>query len=144
MIDVFKTWLPVIISYAEMIADGTLRRAWETGDTSLTSTYFSGELDEQVFGDLHADTMRWEMRAKLADQPGLVEAVELFLHSLRRLVAWADTHVDTQTWGQGKTIPASVSTIFRSEEWHDARTQAASLIVAAKKAGFSSEDFDPS
>ena len=144
MIDLFKTWLPQIIGYAEMVADGTLRRTWETGDKSQTSTYFSGELDEQVFGDLHADTMRWEMRSKLHDQPRLVEAVELFLHSLRRLVAWADTHVDTETWGRGKTVPASVSTIFRSNEWNETKTQAAQLLLAAKEARFSSEDFDPS
>lgn len=144
MIDFFKTWLPQIIGYAELVADGRLRKAWETGDKSQTSTYYSGELDEQVFGDLDADNMRWEMRSRLQDQPGLVEAIELFLHAIRRLVAWAGHHVEIDTWGSGKAIPISVSTIFGSEEWRETEASAAQLLTAAKAAGFSRSDFDPS
>ena len=144
MIDFFKTWLPEIIGYAEMVVDGTLRKAWETGDKSQTSTYYSGELDEQVFGDLNADDMRWEMRSRLRDQPGLVEAIELFLHSTRRLVEWAEHHVDTDTWGSGKAIPISVGTIFGSAEWRETETRAAQLLAAAEAAGFSKAAFDPS
>ena len=143
MIDFFKTWLPQIIGYAEMVADGTLRRAWETGDKSETSTYYSGELYEQVFGDLDADNMRVEMRSRLQDHVGLAEAIELFLHSFRRLDEWADHHVDTDTWGRGKVVPDNVRAIFQSDEWRDTETRAAQLIASAAAAGFSSGDFAP-
>lgn len=144
MIDFHKAWLPQIIGYAETVTDGTLRTAWETGDTSQTSIYYSGELHEQVFGDLDADSMRWEMRSRLQDRPQIVEAVELFLYSLRRLDDWIECHVDTHTWGSGKAIPTSVSTIFSSSQWQETETSAARLVAAAEAAGFQSGDFDPS
>lgn len=144
MIDFYRTWLPQVIGYAEIVTDGTLRAAWETGNKSQTSTYYSGELHEQVFGDLDADTMRWEMRSRLQDRPQMVQAVELFLHSLRRLDVWIEGHVDTDTWGSGKAIPTSVSTIFASGEWQETEASAARLLAAAENAGFSSGDFDPS
>lgn len=142
MIDFFKTWLPQIIGYAQMVADGTLKNAWETGDKSQTSTYYSGELEEQVFGDLDSDDMRCEMRLRLQHQAALIEAIELFLHSLRCLVMWADHHMETNVWGRGKTIPASVSTIFGSEEWRETAMRAVQLLAAAEAAGFSRDAFE--
>mgnify|MGYP001792877675 CR=1 FL=1 len=144
MIDLRKVWLPQIIGYAEIVADGTLRRAWQEGDSSQTSVYYSDELYEQVFEDLDADSMRLKMRFELQDQPKVVERVEAFLHSIDRLVSWADTHVDTETWGLGKTIPPNVSAIFRSKEWHETKFQAAQLLLIAEEAGLNSDDFDPS
>jgi hypothetical protein len=143
MIDFFKGWLPQIISYAEMVSDGTLRNAWENGDTSQTSTYYSGELDEQLFGDLHFRERQGEMRSLLKDQPQLIDALDLFLLSVSRLIEWADHHVDTETWGKGQVVPSNVTEIFRSEEWVETETRASQLLAAAEAAGFSSSDFDP-
>ena len=100
MIDFFKNWLPQIIGYAELVADGTLRRAWENPEQSQTSAYYSGELYEQVFGDLDAEAMLPEMRQRLHEQPALIAAIEALLRSLQRLDAWIEAHVDTDTWGK--------------------------------------------
>ncbi len=143
MINFFKTWLPQIISYAELVSDGRLRQAWENPEQSLTSAYYSGELFEQVFGDLHAETILPEMRQRLHGQPDLIAAVEAFLRSLQRLDAWIEAHVDTAIWGKGKSVPSNVTSIFKSDEWRDTRTDAKIVIAAADRAGFSSADFDP-
>lgn len=142
MIDFFRTWLPQIIGYAEMVEDGTLQKAWAEGDRSRTSVHYSDELVEQVFGDLNADEMMWEARQQLKPHPTLAQALELFLHSLRRLDAWIEDHVDTAVWREGEPIPPSVGSIFQSQEWWVAEKDAASVIAAARDAGFSSEDLD--
>jgi hypothetical protein len=95
MIDLFRTWLPQIIGYAEAIQDGTLQRAWADSDRSRTSAYYSGELYEQVFGDLDSDSMLADARAALRAHPMVAEALERFLASLKRLDAWIEAHVDT-------------------------------------------------
>ncbi len=143
MIDLFRTWLPQIIGYAEALEDGTLQKAWADGDRSSTSAYYSGELYEQVFGDLDADEMLEEARRALGAHPPLLRALDGFLCSLKRLDDWVEAHVDTGTWGRGETIPATVRSIFRSPEWQDAKSAAATLMSAAGEAGFSSKDFDP-
>jgi hypothetical protein len=143
MIDLFRTWLPQIIGYAEETQDGRLERAWADGDRASTSAHYSGELFEQIFGGLDADNMLAEARQTLAAHPPLVNALDDFLCSLKRLEEWIETHVDTHVWGKGETIPASVRSIFRSEEWRDAEAAAAILISTARQAGFRSRDFDP-
>ena len=65
MIDLFRTWLPQIISYAEKVEDGTIQKAWAEGDRAGTSVYYSGELYEQVFEDLDSDSMLEEGREAL-------------------------------------------------------------------------------
>jgi hypothetical protein len=144
MIDLFRTWLPQMIGYAQAVHGGTLEKAWADGDRSSSSTYYSGELYEQVFGDLDADNTMAEARHSLRQQPMLVDALDGFLCSLKRLDEWIEAHVDTETWGQGKTIPAAVPSIFHSPEWHDTHARAAALLSAAGQAGYSSKDFDPS
>ena len=143
MIDLLRTWLPQMIGYAEAVQDGTLETAWSDGDRSRTSAYYSGELFEQVFGGLDANNMLQEAGLRLGQYRALVDALDAFLSSLKRLDAWIEVHVDTETWGKGQTIPASVRNIFQSHEWHEAQSSAAALVAAAGQAGFSSKDFDP-
>jgi hypothetical protein len=144
MIDLFRDWLSQIIGYAKALQDGTIERAWAEGDRSSTSVYFSGELYEQVFGDLHADSMLEEARQSLAPSHSqVVNALASFLLSLKRLDEWVEAHVDTKEWGKGQTIPASVRSIFDAPEWRDANSAAGALLVAAGKAGFRPTDWDP-
>ena len=141
MIDFFRVWLPQIIGYAEWLQDGTFQKAWADGDRSRTSVHYSGELYEQVFGDLHADEMMVEARAKLREHPTLFNALDGFFRSLKRLDEWIEAHVDTRSWGPGH-IPPSVRDIFHSKEWQEASSTAAALVSAALEGGFSSEDLD--
>ena len=141
MIDLFRTWLPQIIGCAENFQDGRLERAWSLGERG-TSAHYSGELFEQVFGDLHADAMLEEARVALAPHPALVEALAIFLASLKQLDDWIEAHVDTATWGKGKSIPAEVAGIFQTDEWDTAQACAASLVVVASGLGFSSRDLE--
>ena len=143
MIDLFRTWLPQIIGYAQDLHDGTLEKAWEEGDRSRTSVYYSGELVEQVYGDLDADNMMEAARQGLAAHPELVSALDGFLCTLKRLDEWIEAHVDTKTWGEGQNIPSSVSSIFKSQEWVEAHSAAAKLVSVAGPVGFSGNDFDP-
>lgn len=143
VIDFFRTWLPQIIGYAEMLQDDTLEKAWSEGDRSRTSIYYSGELYEQIFGDLHADEMMEEARLRLGQHPSLVAALDRFLGALKQLDNWIEAHVDTATWGKGERIPSGVRSIFQSPEWLGAQSNAADLVSASGLAGFSSEDFDP-
>jgi hypothetical protein len=139
MIDLFRTWLPQIIGVAEDFATGRLERTWRTGER-CTSAYYSGELYEQVFGDLHADAMLEEARLALAPHPALIEALAGFLGSLKRLDEWIEAQVDTKTWGKGQVIPAEVSSIFDTEKWRTAQACSASLVSSASETGFSSRD----
>ena len=143
MLDLFRTWLPQIIGYAEAIQDGTIQRAWADGDRSRTSAYYSGELAEQVFGDLHADSMLADAQVALQAHPLVADALERFLASLKRLDAWIEAHVDTSEWGRGQAIPSAVSGIFVTTEWQEAQAAGATLTNAADDAGFSSRDFEP-
>jgi hypothetical protein len=143
VIDLFRTWLPQIVGYAEMLRDGTLERAWAEGDRSITSVYYSGELSEQVFGDHHADTMLVEARRSLGAQPAVVKALDGFLLALKRLDDWIEVHVDTTEWGKAQIIPASVRDIFDAQEWWDANSAADALVTAAGEAGFRQADWDP-
>lgn len=132
-----------MIGYAEAVHEGTLEKAWATGDRSSISVYYSGELDQQVFGDLDSDNMIAEARDGLEQHPLLVGALDGFLPSSKRLDAWIEEHVDTETWGRGELIPTGVGSIFRSSEWSNIQTRAATLLSAAQEAGYSSKDFDP-
>ena len=143
MIDFFRTWLPQIIGYAEAVQDGTLEKAWVDGDRSQTSAYYSGELDQQIFGDLDADNMLGESALKLESHPTVIATLDGFLCSLKRLHEWIEAHVDTDNWAQGEQTPVSVHGIFQSEPWRAAQSTAAALILASQQAGFSSKDFDP-
>ena len=143
MIDLFRDWLPQIIGYAEAMQDGTMESAWAEGDRSRTSVYYSGELYEQVFGDLHAHSMLDEARQTLGDHSAVVTALDTFLLSLKRLDEWIEAHVDTKEWGKGQAIPASVRTIFNSPEWRDANSAAGGLVAAAAQVGFRGADWDP-
>ena len=143
MIDLFRTWLPQIIGYAEHVGDGTIQKAWADGDRSGTSAYYSGELFEQVFDDLHSDDMLEEAREALGAHPQVADGLERFLSSLKRLDEWIEAQVDTDEWGKGRTIPTTVSRIFETQEWRDAHSAAAMLVAAAGEAGLSSKDFDP-
>jgi len=143
MIDFFRTWLPGIIGYAEMISEeGSLRKAWLRRDLSETSVYYPGELIEQVFGDLDADNMKLEMAECLAPHPLLVQAIEQFLHRMVVLDAWADANMDTKAWGEGKVL-ADGDDIFRSDAWSNLREQAVKVVALAHGAGFWSTDFGP-
>lgn len=143
MIDLFRTWLPQIIGYARDLHDGTFERAWAEGDRSRTSVYYSGELFEQVFGDLDADNMKEAARQSLAVHPELVSALNDFLSSLKRLDGWIEANVDTGVWGEGNSIPSNVSSIFKSKEWGEAHSAAANLVSVAGPVGFSGNDSDP-
>lgn len=141
MIDLFRTWLPQMISYAELIHEGTAQRAWATGERAQTSVYYSGELYEQVFGDLESDRMLEEGRAALSAHPQLVEALEHFLTCLKRLDAWIEARVDTLEWGKGQTIPTGVAEIFAAGEWDEAQSAGRALVAVAAEAGYSSKGF---
>jgi hypothetical protein len=144
MIDLLRTWLPQMIGYAEGLLDGRYQQAWSEGDHSRTSVYYSGELYEQVFGDLYADTMLQEARLRLAEHRRLLDALDHFLGSLKRLDSWIEAHVDTEAWGgSGHRIPTNVHSIFQSQQWCDAQSSAAKLVFAAGEVGFSSNHFDP-
>lgn len=82
-----------------------------------------------------------EGRVKLREHPELFNALDGFFCSLKRLDEWIEAHVDTGSWGP-EHIPPTVRDIFRSEEWHDAKSKAAALMSAAAEGGFSSEDLD--
>jgi hypothetical protein len=142
MINLFRIWLPQIISYAERVENGTIQRAWAEGDRAETSVYYSGELYEQIFGDLHAESMLEEAREALGAHPTVADGLERFLSSLKRLDDWIEAHVDTDEWGKGRTIPTTVPRIFDSQEWRDSQSAAAKLVAAVGEAGFSSRDFD--
>src|SRR6476646_7317692 len=98
MIDLFRIWLPQIIGYAAALQNGTIQNSWADGDRSKTSVYYSGELYEQVFEDLHADSMLDEARHSLGEQSALVKCLDAFLGSLKRLDDWIEAHVDTNEW----------------------------------------------
>jgi hypothetical protein len=66
MIDLFRTWLPQIIGYAEKVEDGSIKEAWVEGNLARTSVDYSGELYEQVFGDLDSDIMLEKAREALS------------------------------------------------------------------------------
>lgn len=135
MIDFFKTWLPQVIGYAELVANGTLRRSWESADQSETSAYYSGELYEQIFGDLDADAMQQEMRQRLKDQPAVIEAVDAFLVGMRELDTWIEATVDTDAWGRGDGAPSNVAAIFQSAPWNETTSRAENLLAVASQAG---------
>ena len=141
MIDLFRTWLPQIIGYAEALRDGTLAAAWAEGDRSRTSVYYSGELSEQVFGDLDAENMISEARRVLGAESPLMAALESFIAALKRLDDWTEAHVDTETWGRAQTIPPSVRGIFTSEEWRETLSASETLVLAAEQSGYGSKDF---
>jgi hypothetical protein len=141
MIDLFRTWLPQIIGAAEDLQSGRLERAWTLGERGI-SAYYSGELHEQVFGDLDADAMLEKARLALAPHPELVEALASFLGSLKRLDQWIETHMDTESWGKGQSIPAEVAGIFQTDEWRTAWACAASFVAVAGGVGFSSRDLE--
>jgi hypothetical protein len=143
MIDLFRTWLPQIIGYAESVEDGTIQKAWADRDLTKTSAYCSDELYEQIFGDLDSERMAAEAREALCDHPLVADGVEHFLSSLKRLDDWIEAHVDTDEWGKRQTVPIAVSRIFESQEWSAAQSAAATLVTAARQAGLSSNDFDP-
>ena len=84
-----------------------------------------------------------EARLGLSAHPALANALDGYLSALKVLDDWIEVHVDTDTWGLGKTIPASVHSIFDSQEWRDAQSAAATLVSAAGQAGFSGRDFAP-
>jgi hypothetical protein len=143
MIDLFRTWLPQIIGYAEKVQDGTIRKAWAEGDRAGTSVYYSGELYEQVFGDLDSDSMSERGREALSAHPKVADCLERFLTTLKRLDDWIEAHVDTDEWGKGQRIPTTVPRIFESQEWRNANSAAATLVAEAGEAGFTSKHFDP-
>lgn len=138
MIDFFRTWLPQIIGYAEHIIDGTLYKAWMEGDRSQTSVFYSGELYEQVFGDLASDSMEAEVDQRLGGHSGVADAVHKFLQSLRALDEWIEANIAVDTWA-----PAEVATVFESNAWREVQQHAIGLVESAGQAGFSSSDFEP-
>ena len=138
MIDFFRAWLPQIIGYAEHIVDETLHKAWVEGDRSQTSVFYSGELYEQVFGDLDSDSMEAEVDQRLEEHPKVASAVHKFLQSLRTLDEWIESNIDVDVWS-----PAEVATIFESEKWGETQRHALKLVNEGREAGFTSSDFDP-
>ena len=84
-----------------------------------------------------------EARLALGAHSPVADGLERFLSSLKRLDDAIEAQVDTDQWGKGQAIPATVSRIFASQKWHDARSAAAMLVAAAGENGFSSKDFDP-
>lgn len=142
MIDFFKTWLPQIISYAQLVSDGRLRRTWESGSKE-TSAYYSGELDEQVFGDLQSEDIAKGLATYLTDHPNLVAAIQSFLQSLGELIRKADRDMDVERWGSGKLDTAKVQAIFEWDEWRTIEACANDVLAQASLAGFSSRDFEP-
>ncbi|KPF82441.1 hypothetical protein IP78_03790 [Brevundimonas sp. AAP58] len=142
MIDFFKTWLPQIISYAELVSDGRLRRTWEAGSQE-TSAYYTGELDEQVFGDLQSEDIDKELAIHLTDHPNLAASIQSFLRSLGELILKADRDLDVERWGSRKLDTAEVQAIFEWEEWRATEACANDVLAQASLAGFSSRDFEP-
>lgn len=110
------------------------------GDRLVISAYYSGELYEQVFGDIDAAEMLKWARQRLAAHPQVVKALGTLLCSFQQLGGWIEAHVDTDEWGQGRTVPAELRNIFNSLEWQDANSAAATLIAAVTEAGLSSRD----
>ncbi len=143
VLDLFRHWLPQIIGYAEAFQDGTLAEAWAETGHSRTSAYYSGELFEQIFGDLHAESMICEARSSLGTQTPLIAELERFIVALKQLEIWIETHVDTATWGKGRTIPSSIRNIFTSKQWCEALSASRYLISAAEQSGYGSKDFRP-
>ena len=133
----FRTWLPQIIGYAEMVDEETvLRKAWVKGDRSKTSVYYPGELISQL-DDLTAP-VRDDIDARLADCRPLALCIRSFLHSAETLWFAAEATMDVQSWGEGRQI-AGAKGIFSSHEWRKLQDHARQLIVLARAAGFGSD-----
>ena len=79
-----QQWFVQLLAHAEAISDGSILRAAERAGYDGRVLILQN-LQDQVFGQLDADRVRWEARIQLAPKPDLLEAFELFLHALRQL-----------------------------------------------------------
>ena len=135
----FTVWLPQIIGYAEMIEQETdLRKAWVDGVQSRTSIYYPGELICQL-EDLTPPEVRNGIKARLAEEPALAEAVDEFIRRIELLWSWAKANMDTDAWARGRLI-GNAEDIFRSEPWFRLQDHARTTACLAHAAGFRSGD----
>ena len=79
-----QQWFAQLLAHAAAISDGSILRAAERAGYE-GRVLILRNLQEQVFGQLDADRVRWEARIQLLPKPDLLEAFELFLHALRQL-----------------------------------------------------------
>lgn len=128
MISFFKTWLPGIIEYCELITgEKALRKAWIHSDLSDTSVYYPGEMFEQIFGDLDSNLMRQEMNNNISDAD-LIKAINSFLDALLELETWIGDNFDIAGWSKGEPNPKMAEVVLSSPLW-SALTRAAGKVV---------------
>ena len=84
MLDFHRGWLPQILGFAAIIADGELEAAWLHPSRHARLASFD-ELYQQVFEDLEAEAMLPRLRAHLPGQVERQEAIATFLRAIAHL-----------------------------------------------------------
>ena len=81
MLDFHRGWLPQILGFAALIADGELE-CWTQGHSRRARVASFDELHEQVFEDLQAEAMLRELAVRLPGEVERQEAIASFLRAL--------------------------------------------------------------
>jgi hypothetical protein len=99
MIDFKNVWLPQIVGYATIISNGQLEDQWLGRLGEVTSVTNPDELQEQVFGDLDADTIWIEARERAELPTATIVAIDRLLASLHDVKeSDATTLVSSLVW----------------------------------------------
>ena len=85
MFDFHRGWLPQILGFATVIADGELEPAWTQGNSRRSRVASFDELYEQVFEDLKAEAVLHELAAHLPGEVERQEAIASFLRALAQV-----------------------------------------------------------
>ena len=85
MLDFHRGWLPQILGFAAIIADGELEAAWLHGPSRRSRVASFDELYQQVFEDLEAEAVLPELRTHLPGQVERQEAIATFLRAIAHL-----------------------------------------------------------
>ena len=133
MTDERLEWLPNILALAGRIGDGSLEADWIKQRRNPISSV--GSLKVEVFETLLSDEARWAMRRELTAVPSLVEALELFLHCLRKVGVTAAANPQSRLRGLFIRRDRPLRVFLKSENWLELRELAVAVSSTARDAG---------
>lgn len=123
MID-FKTWLPQIVGYCELVVDDMmLRRAWIEHDFTETSVTDFDELYEQVFDDLDAGHFAANLHTHLPNSERMATTIAEFIETLQEM-----DQVRTES-----SALRNASSLLNSGQWQLVRKSAFSVLAAVQQ-----------
>jgi hypothetical protein len=113
----FEAWFCQIVTTCELVAsEDALWRTWVGGERTITSIIDFGELYEQVFGDLDAETCSTRFTSMTDNETGAT--IQRFLNLVTRVDSLVQSQPDLK---EPATLLASIS-------WRDVREAARAVI----------------